>query len=346
MTYIPPRRSDGTIQKPRDLQPWPECEPFRILSIDGGGICGILPAAVLAECEQRFLGGSPIANHFDMIAGTSTGGVIALALAHGKSAAEIRDIYLERGGLIFPPASPVGRIIRFLKRGVRTAYDSTKLENELLRIFGDTPFGAAQRRLVIPAFEGRHSEPWIFKTPHHPDYKKDRFERIVRVGMATAAAPTFFHALPNNGYLMLDGGLWANNPIMNALVDALACYDLRRRQVRILSLGCGETTFTVGDTRAKGGLLHWSNIFFAALRAQSLNALGQAYLLVGKDQVVRLDAPQSPHPIALDDFDRARHELPHMARSLVEAAGHQISATFLSAPALAYVPCALSPANT
>lgn len=106
---------------------------------------------------------------------------------------------------------------------------------------------------------------------------------MVRVGMATAAAPTFFQALPNNGYLMLDGGLWANNPIMNALVDALACYDLRRRQVRILSLGCGETSFTVGDTRAKGGLLHWSNIFFAALRAQSLNALGQGYLLVGKD---------------------------------------------------------------
>ena len=91
---------------------------------------------------------------------------------------------------------------------------------------------------------------------------------------------------------MLDGGLWSNNPIMNALVDALACYDLERRQVRILSLGCGETAFTVGDTRAKGGLLHWwPDIFFAALRAQSLNALGQAYLLVGKDQVMRLDAP-------------------------------------------------------
>jgi patatin-like phospholipase/acyl hydrolase len=235
-----------------------------------------------------------------MIAGTSTGGIIALALAHGKTATEVRDVYLERGGNIFPPASRYSRVWRFVKRGIRTVYDSASLENELLRIFGETTFGDARTRLVIPAFEGRHGEPWIFKTPHHPDYKKDRFERMVRVGLATAAAPTFFQALPNNGYLMLDGGLWANNPVMNALVDALACYDLRRRQIRILSLGCGETSFAVGDARAKGGLVHWFNIFFAELRAQSLNALGQAYLLVGKDQVLRLDAPPSPNPIALD----------------------------------------------
>ena len=53
-------------------------------------------------------------------------------------------------------------------------------------------------RLCIPAFEGRYGEPWLYKTPHHPDYKKDRFERMVRVGLATTAAPTFFEALPNN----------------------------------------------------------------------------------------------------------------------------------------------------
>ena len=111
MTYVPPRRSDGTIQTRRVPQPWPKDRPFRILSIDGGGICGILPAAVLAELEQRFLNGASIANYFDMIAGTSTGGIIALALAHGKTGADIRDVYLERGGLIFPPTSKPGRLV-------------------------------------------------------------------------------------------------------------------------------------------------------------------------------------------------------------------------------------------
>src|SRR4051812_11679883 len=86
MNYVPPRRSDGTIQTRRPQQPWPTDRPFRILSLDGGGICGILPPSVLAELEQRFLGGQSIARHFDMIAGTSTGGIIALGLAHGLTA--------------------------------------------------------------------------------------------------------------------------------------------------------------------------------------------------------------------------------------------------------------------
>ena len=339
MIYMPPRRSDGTRQTHREPQPWPADRPFRILSIDGGGICGILPAAILAELEQRFLGGHSIAGYFDLVAGTSTGGIIALGLAHGMTATAIRDVYIERGGLIFPPASRVGRVYRLLRRGLRVGYDRDALENQLLHLFGETTLGTASTRLVIPSFEGRHGEPWIYKTPHHPDYKLDRVERMVRVGLATAAAPTFFRALPNNGYLMLDGGLWANNPIMNGLVDTLTCFALDRRQVQILSLGCGETSFTVTDARARAGFLRWYDVFDAALRAQSLNALGQAYLLVGKDHVIRLDARESPRPIALDDYERAKTELPPMARSLVEASGQRIAGQFLSSLAERYIPC-------
>ena len=76
--------------------------------------------------------------------------------------------------------------------------------------------------------------------PHNSDYKNNRHEKMVKVGLATAAAPTFFRALEHNGYLMVGGGLWANNPTMNALVDALACFKVDRRQIHILSLGCGE----------------------------------------------------------------------------------------------------------
>jgi uncharacterized protein len=153
---------------------------------------------------------------------------------------------------------------------------------------------------------------------------------MVTVGLATAAAPTFFAALDNNGYTMVDGGLWANNPVMNAVVDALTCFEIDRRQVQVLSLGCGETTFKVDASKALGSLWQWRKAITGAMRAQSLNALGQAYLLIGKDQVCRLDAPESAKPIGLDEYTRAKSELPGMARSLVEASGHRVAATFFS----------------
>jgi patatin-like phospholipase/acyl hydrolase len=340
MNYVPPRRSDGTIQKKREPLPWPKDRSFRILSIDGGGICGILPAAFLAELERRYLDGRPITGHFDMIAGTSTGGIIALALGAGMTSAAIRDVYLERGGLIFPPRGWVARQLLQLRRLVRYGYDAKALDDELSRIFQARVFGDTTVRLCIPSFEGRHGEPWIYKTPHHPDYRIDRHEKMVKVGLATSAAPTFFRSLEHDGYMMVDGGLWANNPIMNAVVDALACFEIDRCQVQVLSIGCGETQYRVTSQRAAGGLLQWRDVIRAAMRAQSLNALGQAYLLLGKDHVMRIDAPESADPIALDDYVRAKEELPNMARSLVEGAGREIERVFLSTPADAYVACA------
>ncbi len=346
MNYTPPRRSDGTIQHLRAQQPWSPDRPFRILSIDGGGICGVLPASILAEIEGRFLGGKSIASHFDMITGTSTGGLIAMGLASGLTGKGLHDFYVERGPNIFPTNKGMAGAARGLfkkaKRTVAAVYDADTLEQELLRVFDHKLFGEATTRLCIPSFEGRHGEPWIFKTPHHPDYKKDRSEKMVRVGRATSAAPTYFRSLKDLGYELIDGGLWANNPIMIGLVDALACFDIDRRQVQILSLGCGESSFQVTEDRSAGGMWQWRDALRGAMRAQSLNALGQAFLLVGKDQVMRLDAPESPNPIAMDDSDRAIAELPNMARSLVEGGGHRIREMFLGTEAEPYVPCPIS----
>ncbi len=330
MSYDPPRRSAGAIQHVRKKLPWPKDRPFRILSIDGGGICGILPAAYLTELEKRFLGGRPAGGRFDMIAGTSTGGIIALGLGAELRAVDILKLYTERGGVIFPPGNLASRAARKLRRLMRYIYDENVLETELRNVFGDRVFGDAATRLVIPSFEGRYGEPWIYKTPHHPDYKKDRHEQMVRVAMATAAAPTFFKAFENNHYTFVDGGIWANNPIMNAVVDALTCYDLDRRQIRVLSLGCGETVHRVTAKMAVAGLWGWRGVIQAAICAQSKNALGQAFLLLGKDNVMRIDAPESEKPIAMDDFRRARRELPEMAMALAEASGHRVAEQFFA----------------
>ena len=160
------RRSDSTST----CATLPSDRSFRILSIDGGGICGILPASVLAELEHRFLGGQSVARHFDMIAGT------CCDRGHHRPRSRAWAHREDDPGLL-PAAGHRCFRLRHLKRWLRQkhryVYERGPLEDELLRIFGDAVLGRAQTRLRIPAFEGRHGEPW-FKTPHHPHYQKDR----------------------------------------------------------------------------------------------------------------------------------------------------------------------------
>jgi len=143
---------------------------------------------------------------------------------------------------------------------------------------------------------------------------------------------------------MIDGGLWANNPVMNAIVDTLACFDVPRKNVRVLSIGTGDSTFTVDEKSRVGGALHWAvmRAFTAASRAQSLNALGQAYLLLGKQNIVRVDPPETAKPIALDDVKRSLRELPPLARSMAEASGHHVASMFLTDAADPFAKCPLT----
>ncbi len=338
MNMVAQRRSDGTIQQRRVLQPWPKDKLFKILSIDGGGIRGVFPAAYLAELEKRFLDRGSIADHFDMVAGTSTGGIISLALGKGMTAQQVLKIFTERGHRIFPTNTGIGRLARWTRSFFKPKHNQAVLKEELAAEFGETLFGKSQCRCVIPSFDGRYGEPVIYKTPHHPDYKLDQHKSMVDIALHTTAAPTIFPAVKDDGLVMIDGGIWANNPVMNALVDALACYDVSRKNIRILTIGTGEATFSLTETAQFGGKKDWAILlpFLAASRAQSKNALGQAFLLTGKDSVVRIDVPESDNPIALDDVTRSLRELPLAARSLVEGSGHLVFEKFLSEPACKY----------
>jgi patatin-like phospholipase/acyl hydrolase len=254
------------------------------------------------------------------------------------------NIYLERGKRIFPPAAGLSKVSRKLRWVFKPKHDQGALKEELLSIFGDKVLDDAVTRLVIPSFEGRHGEPFLYKTPHHPDYQKDRHKRFAHVALHTTAAPSYYPGVEDDGYIMIDGGIWANNPVMNALVDALACFDIAREDVRILSLGTGEATFTVDERARNGGIKDWAFLrsFNAAARAQSRNALGQTYLLVGKNNVSRIDVPESDAPIAMDDVTRSVRELPLVARSLVEGAGHHIERVFLDSVVEKFLRCPMA----
>ena len=329
-TNNPPRRSDGILHRRRERLDWHSDQPFRILSLDGGGIRGIFPAAVLADLEGTYLGGGSVTEYFDLITGTSTGGILALGLAAGMTAGELLDLYITRGREIFPPER---RALRKIRQYFFHAYGRKAMDRILEEVLGTTKLRDAQVRLCIPSLDWKYGDVYVFKTPHHPDYKKDGDEAMAKVAAATAAASTYVRPV-EDGYTFADGGVWANNPIMVGLVEALSSFKTERNDISILSIGCGEDPYTISRIqRWLGGKLAWTSIIFAAMHFQSMNALGQAGLLIGRDRITRLDPP-SGGKIDLDDWRKAKAILPGEAASAMAQRGAQIASTFLTAKAV------------
>ena len=157
-----------------------------------------------------------------------------------------------------------------------------------------------------------------------------RNETMLKVALATSAAPTFFRVLEDDDYKFVDGGIWANNPTMIGLVEALSAFDVERDRVKILSLGCGSRPFRASQWKIKfGGVFAWWDIIFAAMHFQSVTALGQASLLIGNDRITRIDAPVTDRPIGLDDWLRATTELVPAAVEAVQKSGDRLATTFL-----------------
>ncbi|QQG36427.1 MAG: hypothetical protein HYS17_01135 [Micavibrio aeruginosavorus] len=158
--------------------------------------------------------------------------------------------------------------------------------------------------------------------------------------MATSAAPTFLRPHVHKGYTFVDGGVWANNPIMIGLVDTLACYNVPRDNIRILSIGCGSDPYSVSWLqKTLGGQLCWYDIIFAAMNLQSQNALGQAGLLIGKHNIIRIDPDDEFQGIKMDNYRHASTVLPNHADMKAMQHGRVLKDMFLYAPTDRYSPC-------
>jgi predicted acylesterase/phospholipase RssA len=300
----------------------------RILSIDGGGIKGVFPAAFLATVEQSV--GGNIADYFDLIVGTSTGGIIALGLGMGLTASEILSFYEVHGPGIFGG----NRFLRGLRSWFRAKYDRRPLELALVEVFGDRKLGESRKRLVIPSLNSETGEVHVWKTSHHPRLERDYRCRAVEVGLSTAAAPTFFPTyVTDSGTPLLDGGMWANNPIAVATVEALGILGWQSDEIQILSLGCTSPPLDVEWGRKHSlGKFGWANqISEVFLVAQSFSANGMAlHLVKDRQQVLRISPSiaakkfdlDSAHRIpalkGLGDFE-ARKALPELRKRFFES---------------------------
>jgi uncharacterized protein len=255
----------------------------RILCIDGGGIKGVFPAAVLSKLEKNL--DRPIAEYFDLIAGTSTGGIIAIGLAMRVPASDILKLYEDQGPDIFNQTRPgltgwTQRKLQKIRWIFKHKYSSTPLKQALEDVFADKTLGDAKNRLLIPAWHSLNKEVYVFKTAHHERLRNDYKEKVVDVALATAAAPTFFKQHKTaSGVSLVDGGIWANNPTGFAVVEALGVLGWKKEDIHVLSLSCldevGESKKSYGVSAFAPKMADWF------ISGQSKGSLGIAHILTG-----------------------------------------------------------------
>ncbi len=218
-------------------------KPLRAICLDGGGYLGLATASFLAEVERHFR--IKISEEFDLFCGTSTGGIIALGLAHGLSGAEIVELYKRLGEQVFNNRFPGLRTLRVIRGLFFARYSNKKLKEALDATFKEATLGDIKARgkfVVVPSFCLTTGRPRVFKTDHSAELTLDSGYRLRDVALATSAAPTFLPIVtiisPTSGAQeqFVDGGVYANNPALLALTEAVGYLGRRASDLQILSI--------------------------------------------------------------------------------------------------------------
>ncbi|HEY1068141.1 MAG TPA: patatin-like phospholipase family protein [Pirellulales bacterium] len=234
---------------------------YRILSCDGGGVRGLMTAVWLTRLEQKL--GGRLRDHFDLVAGTSTGSILACAVSHGIPAEDIVSMYLQHGREVFPPLSDrfFGRLQRTLSDGVSAPkYDGIGLETVLQRVFGKTSFGDLEiRPTLVVSYDTFNRQALVFKNT------RDIFASLPvwEVVRASCAAPVYFpgHVMKigRADVPLIDGGVVANNPTACAVAEAVRCnWEAHGSDgpgiddFVVASFGTGQTTRQIGIPQVRG----------------------------------------------------------------------------------------------
>jgi len=273
---------------------------YKILSIDGGGIKGVFPASFLTTIEED-LDGKSIGEYFDLIVGTSTGGLIALALGLGYKASEILEFYENYGPQIFERRG-------FLSKYSKAKYAQEPLKKALQELFQDKNIGDCRTRLIIPSVNLDTGEVYMYKTAHHERFRSDYKKPIIEAALATSAAPTYFPVqFDSSGAALVDGGICANNPAGLAAVEAVGVLGWPVGKVQLISIGCTMEPIVVDADSSTGdmGMVQWGmNLLHLTMAAQSSLSYGTAQLLLGQQNVHRICPVVGNGKFSLDGVEK------------------------------------------
>ena len=261
----------------------------RILSIDGGGVRGIIPAMLLAELETQ--SGKPVSELFDLVVGASTGGILALGLVaphpHDQTkprytAEQFLGFYKEESHEIFDKS-----LFFKITRGIFTSrYQARALEKALKKYFGHTMLSEAIVDIVVPSYELQGRFTAFFKSRDIHTKKIERDVEMRDVARAASAAPTYF--IPKKikeypGANFIDGGVFANNPAMCAYAEAKDVFP--GEELLIVSLGTGNPQLTIQFEKFRTwGLLSWAKPLWYVLSDGSSDVVDYQLKFVLPDQ--------------------------------------------------------------
>ncbi|MGY0646178.1 MAG: CBASS cGAMP-activated phospholipase [Paraglaciecola chathamensis] len=279
---------------------------FKILSIDGGGIRGVYPAHILKCFEEKLR--INLLESFDMIAGTSTGSIIAAGVASDIRATEMVNMYKVHGAEIFKKKKskiPFKKLRNIVQPLLESVYDSGSLSEVINGVFDDITLGQLAKPLILPATDIGNGGVHIFKSAYDPTFIRDRSVKVSDAVLASCSAPTFFDPHKVDEYLLSDGGLWANNPALVAVIDAQKRLGINYDDIRVLSIGTGYSKVAYGlkHKGSWGFTTGWKHKEFVnfILSLQSQSALNYLKLHLKPEQILRIDF-ESDTDLPLDDI--------------------------------------------
>ncbi len=272
---------------------------FQILCLSGGGYLGLYTARILAALEAE--AGEPLGRRFDLLAGTSIGGILALALAFEVPMARVVETFASRGSEIFSarevPKRAVQRL-RELGKGLAKPRHRAEPLRALVREFlGDATLRDARHRILVPAIAASRGGAKLFRTPHAAAHAEDGGVRALDVALATSAAPLFFPLAQIGQELFVDSGVFANAPDLIALHEAEHALGVPRTAISALSVGTGSAAYALpADTPVETGTIGWgmnNRLLYTMMAAQQqMTATMMAESLGGR--YLRLDHANPP----------------------------------------------------
>lgn len=240
---------------------WTKDQPFQALALTGGGYRGLFTARALQAMEEHM--GEPIGRHFDLMCGTSIGGIVALAAAFEVPMALVVQVFEELGQNIFRPhvfpATKAGKAIDLWKYSRKARYSAAELKATIGKLIDkDALLKDAIHPVAIPAVNVTQGQPQVFKTRHSIEWSRDWRYKVTDIALATAAAPTFFELAEVGGNLYADGGLFANAPDLIAIHEAEHFFDVPIEAIRILSVGTTTQSYSISFSRGRDfGIADW-----------------------------------------------------------------------------------------